>query len=122
MVISATVDRGRRRFLTKAMAAAGAAALGPLVVTGRTIAQTRTMYVNTWGGSWTAAEEAGRDPDALRRIVRGVTQLGADVRTDDGGRRLLCGSAEQIRDDLGRLGDAGVTEVFLDPTRRRVGR
>jgi probable F420-dependent oxidoreductase len=62
----------------------------------------------------TAAQEAGRDPDALRRIVRGVAQLGADVRTDGGGRRLLCGSAEQIRDDLGRLGEAGITEVFLD--------
>src|SRR4029453_3812532 len=35
-----------------------AAVGGPLIVTGRTIAQTRTIYVNTWGGSWTAAEEA----------------------------------------------------------------
>jgi putative spermidine/putrescine transport system substrate-binding protein len=50
------VDRGRRTFLkTAALAAAG---LGPLVVTDRTIAQTRTINVNTWGGSWTAAEEA----------------------------------------------------------------
>ncbi|MCW5729942.1 MAG: ABC transporter substrate-binding protein [Alphaproteobacteria bacterium] len=35
-----------------------AAGIGPLIVTERTIAQTRTIYVNTWGGSWTAAEEA----------------------------------------------------------------
>jgi len=50
-------DRGRRTLLRHAALAAGAAAAGPLVVTGRTIAQTRTLYVNSWGGSWTAAEE-----------------------------------------------------------------
>lgn len=61
-----------------------------------------------------AAEEAGRDPAALRMVVRGVVQLGDDVRADDGERRFLSGPAEQIRDDLGRLGEVGVTEVFLD--------
>lgn len=65
-----------------------------------------------------AAEEAGRDPAALRLIVRGVVQLdpeeGADEQADDGARRPLTGSAEQIRDDLGRLAEVGVTEVFLD--------
>jgi alkanesulfonate monooxygenase SsuD/methylene tetrahydromethanopterin reductase-like flavin-dependent oxidoreductase (luciferase family) len=61
-----------------------------------------------------AAEEAGRDPAAIRIIVRGVVQLGDDVRTDDGRRRTLTGTAEQIRDDLGELHRAGVTEVFLD--------
>src|SRR5260370_33536432 len=48
----------RRRFLQKAGAAAAAAALGPLIITARTIAQTRTLYVNSWGGSFTAAQEA----------------------------------------------------------------
>src|SRR6516165_6459902 len=51
-------DRRRRRFLQKAGAAAAAAALGPLIITERTIAQTRTLYVNSWGGSYTAAQEA----------------------------------------------------------------
>ena len=60
-----------------------------------------------------AAEEAGRDPAALQMVVRGVVQLGDDVH-DDGERRQLSGTAEQIRDDLGRLHEAGVTEVFLD--------
>ena len=60
-----------------------------------------------------AAEEAGRDPAALQMVVRGVLQLGDDVH-DDGERRQLTGTAEQIRDDLGRLHEAGVTEVFLD--------
>src|SRR5499426_4811990 len=45
----------RRAFLKGAGAAAVA---GPLVVTDRSIAQARTVIVNTWGGSWTAAEEA----------------------------------------------------------------
>jgi putative spermidine/putrescine transport system substrate-binding protein len=47
----------RRRFLARAGAAAALAGLAPLIVTSRTIAQTRTLYVNTWGGSWTAAED-----------------------------------------------------------------
>ncbi|MBI3514970.1 MAG: ABC transporter substrate-binding protein [Proteobacteria bacterium] len=45
----------RRRFLAGAAASAG---LAPLMLTSKTLAQTRTLYVNTWGGSWTAAEEA----------------------------------------------------------------
>ncbi len=48
-------DRRRRKFLRTAGAAA---ALGPLLITERTIAQTRTLYVNTWGGSYTAAQDA----------------------------------------------------------------
>lgn len=49
------IDPGRRAFLK---CAAAVAAAGPLVITERSIAQTRTLYVNTWGGSWTAAEDA----------------------------------------------------------------
>jgi probable F420-dependent oxidoreductase len=60
------------------------------------------------------AEQAGRDPAPLRFVVRGVVELGNEVRLDDGGRRPLTGTAEQIRDDLGALQEAGVTEVFLD--------
>jgi probable F420-dependent oxidoreductase len=62
----------------------------------------------------TAAAQAGRDPAALRMVVRGVLQLDDDVRGSDGVRRPLTGSAEQVRDDLGRLHEAGVDEVFLD--------
>jgi probable F420-dependent oxidoreductase len=60
-----------------------------------------------------AADQAGRDPAALRYVVRGVVQLGDDVRSGDG-RQSLTGPADAIRDDLGRLAEAGVTEVFLD--------
>jgi len=38
--------------------AVATATLGPLIITERTIAQTRTVYVNTWGGSYTAAQDA----------------------------------------------------------------
>jgi probable F420-dependent oxidoreductase len=60
-----------------------------------------------------AATSAGRDPAVLRAVVRGVVGLGEQVH-DEAGRRPLTGSAEAIRDDLGRLHEAGVTEVFLD--------
>ncbi len=48
-------DRRRRQFLR---AAGATAAFGPLLITERTIAQTRTLYVNSWGGSYTAAQQA----------------------------------------------------------------
>jgi putative spermidine/putrescine transport system substrate-binding protein len=51
-------DRRRRRLLQRAGAAAATATLGPPLITGRTIAQTRTVYVNTWGSSYTAAQDA----------------------------------------------------------------
>lgn len=57
MTTTYRIHRDRRTFLKGVMATAAAGALGPLVITDRTIAQTRTIYVNTWGGSWTAAEE-----------------------------------------------------------------
>src|SRR5215813_11402033 len=47
-------DRHRRVFLQRS----AAALVGPLLVSERTIAQTRTLYVNSWGGSYTAAQEA----------------------------------------------------------------
>jgi putative spermidine/putrescine transport system substrate-binding protein len=46
----------RRRLLQTGVARFAAAA-GPLLATGAR-AQARTVFVNTWGGSWTAAEEA----------------------------------------------------------------
>jgi probable F420-dependent oxidoreductase len=58
------------------------------------------------------AREAGRDPDAVRIVVRGVV----DLVDDDPGvrRRQLQGTREQVFDDLAGLRAQGVTEVFLD--------
>ena len=58
------------------------------------------------------AREAGRDPEAVRILVRGVVDL---VDDDPGSqRRPLQGTREQVLDDLAALRAQGVTEVFLD--------
>jgi probable F420-dependent oxidoreductase len=61
-----------------------------------------------------AAEAAGRDPEAVRVICRGVVRAGQEASGPDGERRLLSGSYEQIRADTQWLGEQGVTEVFYD--------
>jgi probable F420-dependent oxidoreductase len=60
-----------------------------------------------------AAAAAGRDPVRFPIVCRGSynltpAPLGAD-------RRALWGSADQIRDDLARYAEAGVSQVFLEP-------
>jgi len=73
--------------------------------------------LTTIGGSVdvirTAATEAGRDPDALRFVVRGVVRL-TSAPTSGDARIPLQGDADQIRADIDALGAQGVTEVFLD--------
>ncbi len=59
-----------------------------------------------------SATEAGRDPDALRLICRGVVKLQPGPAAAD--RAPLTGSAEQIKDDLAVLASQGITEVFAD--------
>jgi probable F420-dependent oxidoreductase len=61
-----------------------------------------------------AASEAGRDPERLRFITRGVVHLDEEVADGHGNRRPLTGSEDEIREDLEALRRAGVTEVFLD--------
>ena len=61
-----------------------------------------------------AAAAAGRDPDAVRIICRGVVLAGAEAKGPDGRRRLLSGSYEQIREDTAWLAGQGVTELFYD--------
>lgn len=55
-----------------------------------------------------AAEEAGRDPGALRFVCRAVTKVRA------GERAPLVGSLQEIRGDLAMLEKAGITEAFVD--------
>jgi len=59
-----------------------------------------------------AAREAGRDPDRLRFVVRGVLSLTEQPAGAD--RRPLHGDAGQIREDFDRLAEAGITELFID--------
>jgi probable F420-dependent oxidoreductase len=58
-----------------------------------------------------AAEQAGRDPDALRFVCRGVAQVRGAGGAD---RRPLTGTLEQIRADVDDLAAQGITEVFVD--------
>jgi probable F420-dependent oxidoreductase len=63
----------------------------------------------------TAAADAGRDPDKLRIVCRGVVRAGAEAHSPETGERLLLsGSYAQIRADTDWLGEQGVTEVFYD--------
>lgn len=64
-----------------------------------------------------AAEEAGRDPGAVRIASRGVVRYdpaGTGTAGLDGERLRLSGSFEQIREDAAWLADQGVTELFYD--------
>ncbi|MEP7022818.1 MAG: TIGR03619 family F420-dependent LLM class oxidoreductase [Actinomycetota bacterium] len=61
-----------------------------------------------------AAQAAGRDPDAVRIICRGVVRAGKPADAEGGGRLLLSGSFEQIREDCHWLSERGVTELFYD--------
>lgn len=60
-----------------------------------------------------SATEARRDASALRFVVRGIVRL-TDEPTTGEARIPLQGTASQIREDLGRLEEQGITEVFLD--------
>jgi probable F420-dependent oxidoreductase len=61
-----------------------------------------------------SAAEAGRDPDAVRIVCRGVVRAGDPVLGPDGSRLRLSGSIDQIRADTEWLGSQGVTELFYD--------
>jgi probable F420-dependent oxidoreductase len=62
-----------------------------------------------------AAAAAGRDPESIRIICRGVTRVGEHVVVPEGGgRRPLSGSYDDIRADTEWLAGQGVTEVFYD--------
>jgi probable F420-dependent oxidoreductase len=58
-----------------------------------------------------AASEAGRDPDSLRFVCRGVVRVRPPGGHD---RKPLVGSLDEIRGDLDGLRAQGLTEVFFD--------
>jgi len=60
-----------------------------------------------------AARAAGRDPAQFPIVCRGSFRLTDAPLGPD--RRTLSGSVEEIRDDIRRYADAGVSELFLDP-------
>lgn len=74
----------------------------PLAPLGQMIIQLRTL-----------AQEAGRDPARLEVVYLATGAHVTDAALDDAKRGLLAGSAAQIRADLGRMRDTGVTEVIV---------
>ncbi|MDT4921202.1 MAG: hypothetical protein QOI15_2104 [Pseudonocardiales bacterium] len=60
-----------------------------------------------------AAEKAGKSPQAVRCVVRGVTVL-QDAPNEDPDRSPLTGALDQIFEDLVAYAACGVDEVFLD--------
>jgi probable F420-dependent oxidoreductase len=59
-----------------------------------------------------AAQVAGRDPHALQIVSRGSFQLHASPQGQD--RRPLWGDLGEIREDVARYAEAGLTELFLE--------
>jgi alkanesulfonate monooxygenase SsuD/methylene tetrahydromethanopterin reductase-like flavin-dependent oxidoreductase (luciferase family) len=59
-----------------------------------------------------AAREAGRDPDGVPTVARGAVTL-RDQPTGPG-RRPLFGSLEEVREDVDRYRESGITELFVD--------
>jgi alkanesulfonate monooxygenase SsuD/methylene tetrahydromethanopterin reductase-like flavin-dependent oxidoreductase (luciferase family) len=59
-----------------------------------------------------AAEAAGRDLRSLHIVCRGTFQVHAEPQGAD--RRPLWGTLEEIREDIRRYAEAGLTELFLE--------
>ena len=59
------------------------------------------------------AVKAGKDPARLHVVSRGSYVVRDAPQGKD--RRPLWGSIDEIRDDIQRYADAGLTELFLEP-------
>jgi probable F420-dependent oxidoreductase len=59
-----------------------------------------------------AAREAGRDPDSMPIVARGAVNLRDQPTGPE--RRPLFGSLDELRDDVERYREIGLTELFLD--------
>ena len=59
-----------------------------------------------------AAAAIGKDPAKLHIVCRGTYRVHDTPQGKD--RRPLCGTLEEIREDIARYADAGLTELFLE--------
>jgi probable F420-dependent oxidoreductase len=59
-----------------------------------------------------AAAAFGKDPNALHIVCRGSYRVHDKPQGKD--RRPLWGTIEEIREDIGRYADAGLTQLFLE--------
>ena len=60
-----------------------------------------------------AARERGRDADNMPIVMRCLVTR-TETRVDDANRPVTVGTWDQIRDDVLRMQEAGVTEAFFD--------
>jgi hypothetical protein len=60
-----------------------------------------------------AAADRGRDPDKLISVMRCLVNR-TDERLDDATRAVAHGTWEQITEDVRKMDDAGVDEIFFD--------
>jgi probable F420-dependent oxidoreductase len=60
-----------------------------------------------------AAADRGRDPDQLVSVMRCLVNR-TDERLDDATRAVTHGTWDQIADDVRKMADAGVDEIFFD--------
>ena len=59
-----------------------------------------------------AADKAGRDPASLHVVCRGTFKV--HEAPQGPGRRALFGTLAEIREDIQRYAEAGLTELFLE--------
>jgi alkanesulfonate monooxygenase SsuD/methylene tetrahydromethanopterin reductase-like flavin-dependent oxidoreductase (luciferase family) len=59
-----------------------------------------------------AAAALGKDPAKLHIVCRGTYRV--HDRPQGGDRRPLWGTLDEIREDIGRYAEAGLTELFLE--------
>ena len=70
------------------------------------------VMATMWTEILTRAESYGRDPDALRLVLRSVPKIGdAELGAD---RSPFTGSFQQVADDVQRARDLGVHELIID--------
>ena len=60
-----------------------------------------------------AAEGRGRDASKLQTVMRGLVER-TEEPLDDATRPVTCGTWDQIAEDIRKMEDAGVDEIFFD--------
>jgi probable F420-dependent oxidoreductase len=97
-------------FAEPALRRAGRAADGWISSSGQDLRSIGASIATVRGG----AVDAGKDPDALRFVCRGVVRVRRQGGSDGSDRLPLSGSYDDIRADLAILAEQGVTETFVD--------
>ena len=72
----------------------------------------RLLYLSGLSKDQCPAEAAGRDFASFQIISRGTFQLHDKPQGE--GRRPLWGNMDEIKEDIGRYAEAGLTELFLE--------